>query len=101
MNGTQLPKHFFEDNPLVELSVTQVSYFYMLMIMDDKMTDEMNALAIPRMDIEGQKEYTEEKTDEDYGQDPLLALYPIYGKQCNRVGFGRTGDCEIVGDIQS
>ncbi|MDE7203412.1 MAG: hypothetical protein K2O91_16295 [Lachnospiraceae bacterium] len=61
MNNIQLPKHFFEDNPLSEISAAQLTHFEMITITMTDLYDEVNDAIVSGMEKSRYEQYMAEK----------------------------------------
>ena len=61
MNNTQLPKHFFENNPLIELSAALLTHFRMMTITMSELNEQVNKAVVPRMEKSRYEQYLAEK----------------------------------------
>ncbi len=61
MNNIQLPKHFFEDNPLSEISAAKLTHFEMITNTMTDLYDEVNNAIISGMEKSRYEQYMAEK----------------------------------------
>jgi hypothetical protein len=57
----KLPKHFFEDNPLKEISTAQITYFQMVTVAMPGFNEEIAAIVAPVMEPARREAYELEK----------------------------------------
>lgn len=61
MSSIKLPKHFFEDNPLNELSTALLTHFRMITITMSDLNEQINEIVIPVMEKSRYEQYMAEK----------------------------------------
>ena len=61
MVDTQLPKHFFEDNPLKEFSAALMTHFRMITVTISELNEQVNEMVIPVMEKSRHEQYLTEK----------------------------------------
>lgn len=61
MNNIQLPKHFFEDNPLNEFSTALLTHFRMITITMPKLNEQIKKVVVPGMEKSRYEQYLAEK----------------------------------------
>lgn len=61
MNNIQLPKHFFEDNPLIEFSTALLTHFRMITITMSELNEQINKEVVPVMEKSRYEQYLAEK----------------------------------------
>lgn len=81
MDNTLLPKGFFKNNPLEEMSAARIMDFSSIAEMNDEIHDEMTKALFQTLPPERiEKIQAEADLIDGFAQGPLLALYIIYGK---------------------
>lgn len=61
MEGTQLPEGFFDENPIMELSAAQLTYFNIVMLNMSDLNNQIAEMVIPGMKRERREQYEAEK----------------------------------------
>ena len=61
MNNIQLPKHFFDENPLIEFSTAMFTHFLMVTIKTSGFDEQVNKLTISAMEKPRHEQYLAEK----------------------------------------
>lgn len=61
MNDRPLPKHFFEENPLNEISAALFTHFRMVTIAMPGLDEQVNKVAVPMMEESRRERYMAEK----------------------------------------
>ena len=61
MNNIQLPKHFFDENPLIEFSTAMCTHFLMVTIKTSGFDEQVNKLTISAMEKPRHEQYLAEK----------------------------------------
>lgn len=61
MKKNKLPKHFFEENQLVEMSTAALTHFRMITQGIPELNEQVNEIAVPRMDKLRFEQYNMEK----------------------------------------
>lgn len=61
MNQSPLPKHFFEDNPIKEISAARLTYLGMVTLSSPDLQEEVNSEIISKMDKSRYENYLVEK----------------------------------------
>ena len=61
MNNIQLPKHFFEDNPLNEFSTAMLTHFRAITLIMPELYEQVNKAVVPGMEKSRYEQYIEEK----------------------------------------
>ena len=61
MNNIQLPKHFFDENPLIEFSTAMFTHFLMVTIKTSGFYEQVNKLTISAMEKPRHEQYLAEK----------------------------------------
>lgn len=61
MHNIQLPKHFFEDNPLSGFSTAALTHFRMTTITISELNEQINEVVVPGMETSRYEEYQAEK----------------------------------------
>lgn len=81
MDNTLLPKGFFKNNPLEEMSAARIMDFSSIAEMNDEIHDEMTKALFQTLPTERiEKMQAEADLIDGFAQGPLLALHIIYGK---------------------
>ena len=57
----KLPKHFWDDNPLIEISTAQITYFQMVTVVAPGFNEEIAAMVVPGMESSRREAYELEK----------------------------------------
>lgn len=63
MKNTQLPKYFFEDNPLMELSAALLTHFRIITLMMQEFNEQIDEIVVPEMDKPRYEQYIAEKEE--------------------------------------
>lgn len=61
MKNTQLPKYFFEDNPLMDLSAALLTHFRIITLMMQELNEQINEIVVPAMEKSRYEQYIAEK----------------------------------------
>lgn len=61
MGEIQLPKHFFEEHPLNDISTALMTHFRMLTITMSELNEQINEMVVPRMEKSRYDQYMTEK----------------------------------------
>lgn len=61
MNNISLPKYFFEDNPLNELSAAFLTHFRMITITMSELNEQIDKMVVPGMEKTRYEQYQAEK----------------------------------------
>lgn len=61
MNNIRLPKHFFEDNPLNEISAALFTHFRMLTITMSELNEKIDQLVVPEMEESRYEQFMAER----------------------------------------
>ena len=61
MNNISLPKHFFEDNPLNEISAALLTHFRMITLTMSELNEQINKIVVPGMEKTRYEQYQAEK----------------------------------------
>lgn len=61
MGEIQLPKHFFEEHPLNDVSTALMTHFRMLTITMSELNEQINEMVVPRMEKSRYDQYMTEK----------------------------------------
>jgi len=81
MDNTLLPKGFFKNNPLEEMSTARIMDFSSIAEMNDEIHDEMTKALFQTLPPERiEKIQAEADLIDGFAQGSLLALHIIYGK---------------------